>query len=114
MAGHEVGRHEVVDGEREGEQRPRQDRREDQRQRDEAEGHPRRCAQILGSLLDRAIEARQPCSHRDRHVGDAEHHVGDEEREEPLRDVGLDEEPQQGGAQYDDITLICFGRSASS
>ena len=62
-AGGEEGDDELVDREREGEQRAGDDGRQDHRQRDAAEGGERRGAEIGRGLDDRPVEDLQPRAH---------------------------------------------------
>ena len=85
--GVEVGDHEVVDREREGEHRAAEDAGHDQRQGDQAEGRERVRAEVLRRLLEAAVEADQPRAHDDDDEADAEHDVGDQQRLEAERGV---------------------------
>ena len=79
----EVGDHEVVDREREGEHRAAEDPGHDQRQGDEAEGLERRRPEVLRRLLEVAVEPDQARADDDDDEADAEHDVGDQQRLEP-------------------------------
>src|SRR5207344_81554 len=77
----------LVEREREGEQRPREQRRAQLRERHVAEGLPRVGAEIGRRLLERARHAPQP---RERVVvddDDAEGRVADDDRQEAERDT---------------------------
>ena len=102
-AGIEVRDHEVVDGEREPEQRRSEHRGRDQRQRHLAEGGDLVRAEIHRRLLEMAVESDQARLHGDDDEADDEHHVRDEDRHEPeLEDRGrVQEEREERRAEHD-------------
>ena len=79
----------------------REDRRRDQRQRHLPEGRPLVGAEVHRGFLEMPVEADQPRLHGHDRVADDEHDVRDRDREEAGRDLQLQEERQQRGAEHD-------------
>ena len=101
--GVEVRDHEVVDREREAEQRGGEHRGRDQRQGDFAERRHLVGPEVHRGLLEVPVESDQSRLHRDDDEADDEHHMGDEDRpeaelEDPAR---VEEQRQERGAEHD-------------
>ena len=93
----------VIEREREREQRPGQDGREDERQRDVAERAERRRSEVARRLLELRVHARGPGPDDDGHIADAERDLGEHELgERAARPEGRREEDQQAQA-HDDL-----------
>ena len=58
-------------------------------------------AEVHRRFLEMAVEADEPRLHRHDDVADAEHHVRDRDRPEAGRDLQVEEERQQRGAEHD-------------
>ena len=78
----ERGDDDLVEGEREGEQRPGDERRAHVRQRDEAERLPGRRAEVGRRLLERGRHPPQPRDHVVVDDDDAEGRVRDDDRQQ--------------------------------
>ena len=99
----EVRDDEVVDGERESEQRSCEHRGRDQGQRHLAERRDLVRAEVHRRLLEVPVEADQARLHGDHDEAHDEHHVRDEDRDEPeLEDRGrVQEQREERGAEDD-------------
>ncbi len=98
----EVRHDEVVDRDREAEEKCRQDRGRDQRQRHLPKRRQLVGAQVHRGFLEMAVEPDQPSLHGDDSEADAEHHVRDQDRAEAERhEREMKEEREQRGAEDD-------------
>ena len=99
--GNKKGDDEIVDGQREREQRPRRQAGPEHRQHDPARGRPPACAQVPRGFDDGVVEVLEPGQDGHGDEAHAEGDMGEEDGEQPEPDPGGDKEHEQADADQD-------------